>query len=411
MRRLLLLLVLLSFMTGATAARRQTARKPAPKPAAKPAPKPTPKPTPPAEKPMNLRLLLPAEIPAVPGREVNLYYDNVILHPRSDLFIYDVDCPKGMQQQERYTWTPKPEEVGLFPLTLKISDLNGKMLAEGTTNIHVYPLDAGAGKAVSALIIGDSLTGASVYPDEIYNLMQQPGNPQFTMIGNVIPNKDKPGAKHEGYGGWRAATFVSQWGSEPVVNGRRARSPFLYEKEGKPVLDFQQYLAEQNAGQAPDFITILLGCNDNFGAKDDTIEASIDDFLKNMDILIAEFHKVRPDTKIGVVSLMPGAATQDAFGANYGCGQTRWQYKKNQHRVMERVVAKYGNREAENIYLVPAYVSLDAVNNYPKAKGPANARGDATDFTRLCNGVHPAASGYKQLADGIYCWMKGQLAK
>jgi len=381
---------------------------PAPAPAAAPAAV-----TAPASEPvMNLRLLLPSEIPAVPGREVNLYFDNVILHPRPDLFIYDVDCPKGIQQQERYTWTPKPEEVGVFPLTLKISDLSGTLLAEGTTSIHVYPLDAGAGKAVSALIMGDSLTGASVYPDEIYNLMQQPGNPQFTMVGNVVPNKDKPGAKHEGYGGWRAVTFVSQWAAEPVnAQGRRARSPFLYEKDGKPVFDYPQYLAEQNGGQAPDFITILLGCNDNFGAKDDTIEASIDDFLKNMDILIAEFHKVRPDTKIGVVSLMPGAATQDAFGANYGCGQTRWQYKKNQHRVMERVVEKYGNREAENIYLVPAYVNLDAVNNYPKAKGPANARGDATDFSRLCNGVHPAASGYKQLADSIYCWMKGQLSK
>jgi len=381
-----------------------------------PAPPALPPPGPPGPLAVNLRLLLPAEIPAVPGREVNLYFANVILHPRPDLLLYDVDCPKGTQQEERWTWTPKPDEpkdVGSFPLTLKITDLQGNPLAEGTTTVRVYPADAGAGKTLSALIVGDSLTGASVYPDEIFNLMQGAGNPQFTMLGNVVPNKDKPGAKHEGYGGWTARGFATNWGTEPIVNNRRARSPFLYEQDGKPVLNFQKYCDEQNGGKGPDIITLLLGCNDNFGAKDDTIEASIDSFLSHMDILIAEFHKVRPDTKIGVVSLMPPAATQDAFGANYACGQTRWQYRKNQHRVMERVVEKYGGHEADNIFLVPAYVNLDAVHNYPTIEVPANARaeGPNSKVFRLNNGVHPAPSGYRQLADSIYCWMKGTLSR
>jgi lysophospholipase L1-like esterase len=30
---------------------------------------------------------------------------------------------------------------------------------------------------------------------------------------------------------------------------------------------------------------------------------------------------------------------------------------------------------------------------------------------RQINDVHPAASGYRQLADSIYGWMKGVLAK
>lgn len=365
----------------------------------------------------NLRLLLPAEIPAVPGREVNLYFDNVILYPRADLLLYDVDCPRGQQQVERWTWTPKaddPKDVGSFPLTLRITDLAGNPLAEGTTTIHVYPADAGAGKTLSLLVVGDSLTNASVYPDEIYNLMQGEGNPQLTMLGNSVPNKDKPGVKHEGYGGWTAQRFAAHWGPAPVTaEGRRDRSPFLFEQDGKGVLNFQKYCDEQNGGKGPDVITILLGCNDNFGAKDDSIEASIDSFLKYMDLLIAEFHKVRPDTKIGIISLMPPAATQDAFGANYSCGQTRWQYRKNQHRVMERVVEKYGGKEAEGIFLVPAYVNLDTAHNYPTIEVPANARaeGAGAKILRLNNGVHPAGPGYKQMADSIYCWMKGQLSQ
>lgn len=48
--------------------------------------------------------------------------------------------------------------------------------------------------------------------------------------------------------------------------------------------------------------------------------------------------KVDAKTRIGLVPFVPPAGSQDAFGANYGCMQTRWQYKRNQHRVVERLI-------------------------------------------------------------------------
>jgi lysophospholipase L1-like esterase len=364
---------------------------------------------------MNLRLLLPPEIPAVPGREVNIYFDNIILSPIAwqNYLQVDVDCLRGQQQVERFTWTPTadPKDIGIIPLSIKFTDPEGKVVAEGSTKIHVYPADAGKGKTPTILIVGDSLTNASVYPAELLALSCGEDNPAFTEIGTNITNPATPQMRHEGYGGWRAETFVNMWGPETWnAEKRRTRSPFLFEKDGKPVLDFQKYCDEQNGGKGPDFITIMLGCNDNFSAKDDNLEASIDSFEKNMDILIAEFHKVRPDTKIGIITLVPPAGTQDAFGANYGCSQTRWQYRKNQHRVVERELAKWSGREAENIFIIPGFVNLDTMRNYPTANAPASARADAPT-PRLCNGVHPAASGYKQIADTLYCWLKGQLEK
>jgi lysophospholipase L1-like esterase len=367
-------------------------------------------PTAPEAPKMNLHLLLPPEIAAVPGRELSIYFDNLILAPKAlDRFMFDVDCAKGTQQEERYTWVPKPEETGVYPWALKIYDLDGNLVAEGSTKLHVFPADAGAAKPVTLLIMGDSLTNANVYPTELYDLCVGDANPKVTLLGTNNPNTARPEVKHEGYGGWRAETFCTMWADDIwSKEGRRTRSPFLFEKGGKP--DFKRYCDEQNGGKGPDVVTILLGCNDNFGAKDDNIEASIDTFEKYMEVLIAQIHGVRPDTKIGVVSLMPPAATQDAFGANYFCGQTRWQYRKNQHRVLERSFAKFMNREAENVFFVPAYVGLDAVNNYPIAKGPANSRSDQ-QIGRLNNGVHPAGPGYKQLADSLYCWLKGMLAQ
>ena len=363
---------------------------------------------------MNLRLLLPPEIPAVPGRECNIYFDNLILSPPlwQASCIVDVDCARGQQQVERWTWTPKPEEVGVFPLTVKFTYPDGEVIASAKTSIHVYPADAGKGKAATLLIVGDSLTNASVYPAELLALATGDNNPKLTEIGTNVTNPATPQMRHEGYGGWAAGTFLTMWGPETWdAQKRRTRSPFLCEKDGKPVLDFQQYCDANSGGKGPDFITILLGCNDNFGAKDDNLEASIDSFEKNMDTLIAEFHRVRPDTRIGIVTLLPPAGTQDAFGNNYGCGQTRWQYRKNQHRVVERALARWSGQEAQNVFIIPAFVNLDTMRNYPTTVVPASSRADGAPITRLCNGVHPAAAGYRQLADSIYCWLKGQLEK
>ncbi len=361
---------------------------------------------------VDLHFLLPPVIPAVPGRECNIYFDNLILrapYPR-DFLAVDVECLRGAQLQDRFTWTPAAGDVGDYGLTIRIFGPGDELLAEGTTIIRVYPPDAGAGQALTLLIIGDSLTNASVYPAELYDLCQGEGNPAVTLIGTNQPLRDRPEVRHEGYGGWRASSFVSMWGPEARdAAGRRTRSPFLYERDGQPVLDFQQYCDENNDGQGPDYVTILLGCNDNFGLKDANLETGIDDFERNMETLIAEIHRVRPDTKISVISLMPPSASQDSFGTDYGCAYDRRQWLKNQHRTLERSFVKYMGREAENIFFIPAYVNLDCVHNYPSATVPANARTDQ-QITRLNNSVHPAASGYKQMADSLYCWLKGMLA-
>ncbi len=354
----------------------------------------------------SLRLVLPPVLYAAPGVECNIYFDNVVLTPNIEDYLFDIDCAKGAQQAERYTWIPSEEDTGRHALTLKVYNSDYQMVAEGTTELRVVSAKAAADRKLSYLIIGDSLTAASVYPAELNHLFAQEGNPQVTLIGTTDRGE---GVRHEGYGGWAAVTFASRWAAvlDPD-NSRRQRSPFLFLTDDKPKLDFARYCQENNEGKAPDYITIALGCNDNFGATEETIEESIDRFLVNMDILIAEFRRVGPETKIGVVMLVPPSASQDAFGANYRCGQTRYQYRRNQHRVVERLIEAYSNRAAENVFLIPAHVNLDCVHNYPTVTVPANGRTE-TEVTRANNGVHPAAAGYRQMADSIYCWIIGSL--
>ena len=74
----------------------------------------------PATTEVNVRLVLPPVIYAVPSVECNVYFDNVVLVPNIGNYLFDVDCAKGRQQAERYTWSPTEEDLGNYPLTLKV---------------------------------------------------------------------------------------------------------------------------------------------------------------------------------------------------------------------------------------------------------------------------------------------------
>ncbi len=361
-----------------------------------------------------LRMIVPPRMYAAPGVEMNLYFDNVLLHPNSDLLIYDLDCPLGAQQQERWTATPDADNVGEHELTLRVLNPQMDPHEEVATTIEVVDPTAGEGEAITVLCVGDSLTANSTISGHLVDLFDADEAVEATLIGENGPGGDS-GNRHEGYGGWTCERFATLWDTEDYRERggrmRRARSPFVFKPEGQaePGLDFQRYLDANNAGEAPDFITILLGCNDTFSADEESIEERIDAMFGHLDTLIAAFREAAPDTEIGLLTLVPPAASQDAFGRNYRCSQTRWQYRRNQHRVVEREYETYAGREDEGLFLVPAHANLDTVWGFPRSSVPPNAHAD-TEISRMTNGVHPATAGYHQVGDSIYCWIKSRLA-
>lgn len=351
------------------------------------------------------RLLLPPMIYAAPGREANLYFDNVVLAPKGRTYLFDVNCGKGRQQEERWTWTPTEKDSGDYALTLEVRDLDDKIVAQGKTVVRVARADAGQGQPLSVLVIGDSLTGASVYTDELLKLFAAPGNATLKLVGTHKPAGTVEGNVHEGYGGWTFSRFMTQYVATPQEKPNMGSSPFVFLQDGKPVFDFPRYVREKLGGNVPDVITVMLGTNDVFGAKDENLEEVTTTILDNAEKLLAGIRSGAPNAKIGLIPTVPPSASQDAFGANYAANQTRWQYRKNQHRLAERLMGRFGNREAEKLFIVPAYINLDCVNNYPQLEAPVNARTTQKNV-RANNGVHPAAEGYRQIADSIYGWLK-----
>ncbi|MBC8354737.1 MAG: SGNH/GDSL hydrolase family protein [Planctomycetes bacterium] len=343
----------------------------------------------------DLQLTLPPVIYAVPGMESAIYYDNLVLTQSPDTYRFEISCDLGTQEATRWAVTPATASRGDHAVTIRVTDAEGKDLAEARTILRVAAPNAGDGKELRLLTVGDSLTHASAYPNELLRLLKQPGNPKLTMLGTHKPDRAAEGVAHEGYGGWTWQRFVTKYEPDPDGTYRKRSSPFVYLGEDeKPSLDVARYIAEECGGDPPDVVTFLLGINDCFSANPDdpkAIDARIDDVFQHADKLIMAFSKAAPNAKLAICLTTPPNSRQAAFEANYQDRYTRWGWKRIQHQLVQRQIERYRDREAEQIYIVPTELNLDPVDGYP-----------------INNGVHPNELGYRQVAASIYAWLKAE---
>ncbi len=363
--------------------------------------------------PGRVRLVLPPVLHAVTGMETNVYYDNVVLVLDLDDYAFEVVCRKGLQLNERWTFTPGTQDGGDYPFELIVRDESNAIIARAHSILRVVPADRPVPDPVTLLLVGASLTEYSFYPQYLLDLDAADPSLELKLIGSR-GGKDgvTPGPlRHEGYSGWTAEAFCTLSGPlsrQGVFKRPDTGSPFIYSDAngGQPRLDFARYCAEFNGGRGPDVITIHLIVNDVFRETDETIEARIDKMIGCFDELITEFHRVRADTRIGVILTEPSSRSQDGF-RNYnrdGLRQTRWQVRRNMHRAWERLIEHYGEGRS-GVSLVPSYVNFDVQRGFPLYAAPVHAR-SSEKLTRVSNGVHPSEDGYRQYADSIYLWLK-----
>jgi lysophospholipase L1-like esterase len=261
------------------------------------------------------------------------------------------------------------------------------------------------------------LTQASVYPQRLYRLAENDKAISLALIGSRGPD-DKPASgpiRHEGYNGWTTKSFTSCWGKlarTGVYVRPDTGSPFLYKNDqGEEFLDFKRYCTEFNNGQPVDFVSFFLGCNDVFDATDQNIDRLAEQVLRHFDRLITMVRAFNKDTRIGICLLPPPSSSQDGFQGYRGPGkQTSWQYRRNAHRLVERLLEKYSQKKKERIYLIPINVNVDCDHGYRTYETVINAN-CAEKISRVLDGIHPAASGYNQIGDVIYCWIKACLSE
>ncbi len=121
----------------------------------------------PVNMPGAIQLVLPAKMYGVAGVEMNLYFDNVALMVNRRNYLIEVTCKKGSHYQDRWTFTPTEKDVGQYSFLLKIKNAENKVIATAVSQVHIATTKFAKTRILSPktmLIIGESLTAASYYP-------------------------------------------------------------------------------------------------------------------------------------------------------------------------------------------------------------------------------------------------------
>jgi lysophospholipase L1-like esterase len=345
----------------------------------------------------SLRLTLPSELVAIEGIETGIYFDNIVLTESPEGYRFDVDCKAGKVETRRWALTASSADRGRHPLTITVKDSKGKPIATAATTLRVLPAELGGGQSFRLLIVGDSLTHATAYPNEVQKLFSSITNPKCRMMGTHRPASAAPGVSHEGYGGWTWQRFVTKYEPQPDGTHRKRSSPFVFLNEkGAPGLDVAHYITEACDGNRPDFVVFMLGINDCFSADPNKLEAidqRIDAMFAQADKLIAAFRQAAPRARLGICLTTPPNSRQAAFEANYKDRYSRWGWKRIQHRLVERQLRRFESHADKQLFVIPTELYLDPIDGYPPN-----------------NGVHPNGLGYQQIGRTIHASLMAILA-
>jgi lysophospholipase L1-like esterase len=333
---------------------------------------------------MNYDLALPAKIYALVGETINIYFDNLISTNNKEYYV-SMSSSKGTQWKNRWEYTPSVAES--FSITINIYDRYLNLVSTGTSTVTAVDTSANSGVNKTCLFIGDSHTSRNTFLSELYTNLMGPDVMNMSLIGTA----GTAPIKHEGYSGRTVYWHYTD-----------AASPFVF----GGTFNFSQYMST-NGFASVDVVVIMLGTNDTSSLTSDAqVVTAIANNKTYLDAMISSIKAFNANVKIGIALTFPPSDSQDAVGYDYACARTQWRYKRNFHQYSKGIITNYGGKEiSDNIYLISTNLNLDTVNNMVVTTAALNSR-NSTTYSRQSDTVHPAASGYYQIADAIYYWLK-----
>ena len=346
------------------------------------------------------KLLVPSTLYAVEGQTLRIYYDNLVLSRDSEQYQFNITCDcVHSYGHERRSWSVKASEQGELPLTLKVTDSSNKTLDSAQSLIRIASTNAGENKEIRLLLVGDSITRQSWWPNMLAELLNLPGNPVWSMIGRAhegdepLHQATHPNVYHEGVPGWSFGLFANFNNPELAEKFHREKSPFVFGNSRKnSKLDISRYYAEQAEGKPADFVVLQLGINDLWSPSPndvDAFEKKMDLALNNATNLINAFKLANPDTQIGIMLPAPFTRSDRTFYLSYGESKTRLEARESQHKLVSALMSEFSSKENEGIWLIPVQAIFDTLDGYPTN-----------------NAGHPNQYGHSQIAEAVYSWLK-----
>ena len=253
-----------------------------------------------------------------------------------------------------------------------------------------------------------TITGAPVTPATgtfVLITAADPGPMTLTLVGTQAPLVaivDSNGVSRSPIFEAAGGATIAQWYTSATVGSLSATNNLFI----AGAFNFGGYLSAQAITMsANDWVMIHLGINDVFGITDDatlnTLMATMGSQITGM---IASIKAGVVGIRIGLLLTIPPNIQQDAFGTNYGSGATAWRHARNVELWREYLIANYSS--ITNVKVFAYQLGLDMENNTQTTATPLNTR-NTTTYVKQTNGIHPAASGYYQMADMLKQFLKG----
>ncbi|GAB4042166.1 hypothetical protein [Spirosoma litoris] len=338
--------------------------------------------------PRGISLSLPEKIYAVKGDQLEVFKRSIlkIANPANvGLAVANSSYPaaKGNFYERVYRYTPGSSDVS-FPLAFEVKDENSAVLATGSTQIVVTAKKSSPSSNKNILLIGDSFTQQAWYPNELARrLTGTGGSPAGDGLTNLtfIGTQGGTGTRHEGWSGKTYSFFESN------------QSPFWNPNTSQ--VDFNYYCT-QNGYSGIDYVVIILGTN----AKEDNsiISALWDKLLahnSNIKVLIGGCIFANPQNGWGSIAL---DQVDNPTGRNFLASiKTTLDYNRRLEALTK--TSPYVN----NFFfadILPGF-DMDFNMQYNNA-AQANARNSTATIPQGTDNVHPASSGYWQIADTMY---------
>lgn len=328
---------------------------------------------------------LPPVIYGVVGKELNIYFDNIVDGHDSD-YDFDITCQIGRQLDRCFRVVPTTS--GEYDFSINISKYG--VTKTFKSKIKIADANAKSGITKTVIVMGDSTTEQGYAMSTLYNVFKNDVM-NITLLGT---NGESP-RNHEGRSGFSMATYFTNTDGNPFYNPNTS------------TFDADYYF--NNSGVAkPDWFFINMGINDSFGYSNDRdLLLSFENNFGKYSTVVESVKQASPSSKIGICITIPPNYRQEAFGISYGCNQTQKRYKRNNMIYVQKLIETFKNRESENIYLVPLSVNIDTLYNFGGTDKKVNAWNETTykSFSEP-DGVHPSESGCGQNADSYYFFLK-----
>lgn len=405
-------------------------------------------------------LKLPEKYDLVVGDTFELFYKGVFNALDTDYYDFELtfsdNVNRGKAWKRKYEYTPTEADVGEKVLNIVVRGNDGVEIERKTVALNIVAAPKNPTSQRNVLCVGDSLTEGGVWCHELHRrLTASSGSPVGYGLSNInfIGTCEKDGTKYEGYGGWTFGSYNTaqnsdkfmniygafsktandqhavyadsngvQWklettgashikiirvsasgtlpssGSLTWVSGGENTDAITYTSsemasgnpfwnESKQANDFVAY-SEKFGVRIIDHVYILLGWN-NTSTAEESYKANARAFI---DGLRTDF----PNCKITLLGLQ--VPSRDGFANNYGVS---WKYYEKLQFVWD-LQQWYMDlaMEYDGIEFVQISGQFDTEYNMSTMNASANLR-NSTAVSVGSNGVHPATSGYLQIADAV----------